>query len=373
MTDTTSTHGTVPPRNLTRRIRVGDVEVGGGAPVVVQSMTSIPMLRTDSGPLLDAEGNIAQIRRLATAGCEVVRVAVPNRASLPAFDDICAQSPMPVVADIHFDYRIAIGAARAGAAALRINPGNIGSQDKVDAILDEAGAQGVPIRIGVNGGSLDERWRARTELTLPERLCGSAVEFVEHFHERGFDDVVVSAKASDVPCMIETYRLISRTLPSVPLHLGVTESGTLLHGAVKSSVGIGCLLEEGIGDTFRVSLTDDPVREVEVAWEILASCGLRSHGPRLVSCPTCSRCQVDMIPIAQEVQRRLRDISAPLTVAVMGCEVKGPGEASDADVGIACGRDEGVLFLHGRPQRRVPADRIADVLFEQISRMTSQA
>ncbi|MGN0034906.1 MAG: flavodoxin-dependent (E)-4-hydroxy-3-methylbut-2-enyl-diphosphate synthase [Coriobacteriales bacterium] len=360
-----------PAREHTRRVRVGGVSVGGGSPIAVQSMTSVAMRRTEEGPVLDAAGNLEQIARLADAGCEIVRVAVSNAASVEPFARVCARSPLPVVADIHFDHRLAVAAARAGAAALRINPGNIGSWDRVDEVIDAAASCGIPIRVGVNTGSLDERWKSREDLTVPERLCGSAVEFAEHFARRGFDDVVISAKASDVVCMMQTYRLISRALPQVPLHLGVTESGTLLPGAVKSAVGIGCLLEEGIGDTFRVSLTDDPVAEVEVAWEILASCGLRVHGPRLVSCPTCGRCQTDMIPVAREVERRLGGVKTPLTVAVMGCVVNGPGEAADADVGVACGRDSGVIFAQGRPLRRVGVERIVEELFAEIEKLES--
>ena len=360
-----------PARALTRQVMVGTVPLGGGAPVVVQSMTSVPM--TDEGapghPHLDVEGNLAQIARLADAGCEVVRVAVPNLDSIEPFGELVAQSPLPVVADVHFDHRIAIGAARYGAAKLRINPGNIGSWEKVDQVIEAAGEQGIPIRIGVNAGSLDPEVRERTELSLPQKLAASCLAFVEHFNQRGFSDIVLSAKAHDVMTTVEAYRLLSRELPEVPLHIGVTEAGTVLQGTVKSAAGLGILLAEGIGDTLRISLTADPVEEIRVAWMLLGAMGLRRTAPELVSCPTCSRCQVDLIPIATEVERRLRHVRLPLQVAVMGCAVNGPGEARDADLGVACGKDEGLLFAQGEPLRKVPADQIVDALFEQIQQL----
>lgn len=359
----------LPARNRTHAIMVGQVKVGGGAPVSVQSMTNHPMRQTDGGPCLDVAGNLAQIGRLSAEGCEIVRVAIPNMRSLDAFGEICSRSPLPVVADIHFDHRIAVAAARKGAAALRINPGNIGDMDKVDLVIEAAGEAGVPIRIGVNGGSLSQAWRERTDIPLAERLAGSACEFVEHFESRGFDKLAVSAKASDCMVTVETYRLISERLPHVPLHLGVTEAGTGMRGAIKSSVALGILLSEGIGDTLRISLTDDTVLEVRAAWDLLAACNLRHVRAELVSCPTCSRCQVDMIPIAQEVERCLAAVHRPLKVAVMGCEVNGPGEASDADIGVACGRGSGLIFAKGSPLCRVPAESIVDALFEQIDRL----
>lgn len=356
----------LPARNMTHPIMVGGVQVGGGAPVAVQSMTNHPMRRTDEGPCLDVEGNLGQIARLHAEGCEIVRCAIPNMRSLDAFGEICSQSPLPVVADIHFDHRIAVAAAGMGAAALRINPGNIGDMDKVDRIIEAAGEAGVPIRIGVNGGSLSQAWRERTDIPLAERLAGSACEFVGHFESRGFEGLAVSAKASDCMVTVDAYRLISERLPHIPLHLGVTEAGTGMRGAIKSSVALGILLSEGIGDTLRISLTDDTVLEVRAAWDLLAACNLRRARAELVSCPTCSRCQVDMIPIAQEVERRLASVHRPIKVAVMGCEVNGPGEASDADIGVACGRGNGLLFAKGSPLRRVPADSIVDALFEEM-------
>lgn len=339
---------------------VGNVAVGGGAPVSVQSMCTTKTA--------DAAATLARIKRLADAGCEIIRVAVPSAESLDGFERICAESPLPVIADIHFDYRLALGAAARGAAALRVNPGNIGSWDRVDAVIDACGEAGIPIRIGVNAGSLDEKVAARQDLTLPEKLVASAEGFVEHFRDRGFLDVVLSAKAHSVPTTLATYRALSKALPEVPLHVGVTEAGTLRQGTVKNSAGVGILLEEGIGDTMRLSLTADPVEEVGVAWELLSALGMRRRSPELVSCPTCGRCQVDMIPIAEEVGRRLATVKAPISVAVMGCVVNGPGEASDADLGVACGRGQAMLFEGGKPLRKVPADKIVDELTAEIER-----
>lgn len=348
-------------RERTRRVMVGSVPLGGGSPVVVQSMTCTPTV--------DADATLAQVNALVDAGCDLVRVTVPSREALGPFERICRESPVPIVADIHFDYRLAIGAVRAGAAKLRINPGNIGDWERVDAVIDAAGEAGAAIRIGVNAGSLDKRIAERDGLTQPEKLVASSLEFVEHFEKRGFDEIVLSAKAHSVPTTIETYRALSRELPHVPLHLGVTEAGTVQQGTIKSAVGLGVLLAEGIGDTMRVSLTADPVEEPPVCWGILQSLGLRRRGPELVSCPTCGRTQVDLIGLAEEVGGRLKGCSKPISVAVMGCVVNGPGEASDADVGVACGRGVGMVFRHGEVIRKVPEDQIVDALMEEIDRL----
>lgn len=348
-------------RERTRRVMVGSVPLGGGSPVVVQSMTCTPAV--------DADATLAQVNALVDAGCDLVRVTVPSREALGPFERICRESPVPIVADIHFDYRLAIGAVRAGAAKLRINPGNIGDWERVDAVIDAAGEAGAAIRIGVNAGSLDKRIAERDDLTQPEKLVASSLEFVEHFEKRGFDDIVLSAKAHSVPTTIETYRALSRELPHVPLHLGVTEAGTVQQGTIKSAVGLGVLLAEGIGDTMRVSLTADPVEEPPVCWGILQSLGLRRRGPELVSCPTCGRTQVDLIGLAEEVAERLKGCSKPISVAVMGCVVNGPGEASDADVGVACGRGVGMVFRRGEVIRKVPEDQIVDALMEEIDRL----
>ena len=348
------------PRELTRQVRVGDVAVGGGAPVSVQSMCTTPTS--------DAEATLAQIGRLAAAGCEIVRVAVPDAGALDGFQRICAESPLPVVADIHFDHRLAIEACRRGAAALRVNPGNIGSWERVDAVIDEAGAAGVPIRIGVNAGSLDAAFAERADLTQVEKLVGSASSFVEHFRARGFDDIVLSAKAHGVPTTVEVNRALSRELPDVPLHVGVTEAGTARQGTVKNAAAIGTLLMEGIGDTMRLSLTADPVEEVDVAWDLLSAVGLRRLRPELVSCPTCGRCQWDLMGVASEVDRRLAGVRAPITVAVMGCVVNGPGEARDADIGLAGGRGKALLFAGGEKIRTVDEEDAVDELFAEIEK-----
>lgn len=355
-----------PARSMTHPVNVGGVRIGGGSPVIVQSMTNIAMIDEGDGPHLDVAGNLTQIAALAQAGCELVRVAIPNRASLAFFSQLVEQSTLPVIADVHFDHEIAIGAARGGAAALRINPGNIGSTERVDAVIDAAGEAGIPIRIGVNAGSLEDALAARDDLSQAEKLAMSAAGFVEHFSERGFEDIVVSAKAHDVMTTVAAYQQLSRELPQVPLHIGVTEAGGIQQGTIKSAAGLGMLLAQGIGDTMRVSLTADPVAEIAVAFGILAAVDVRRVKPELISCPTCSRCQVDLIPIADEVQRRLDALNKPLKVAVMGCVVNGPGEARDADVGVACGRGEGLLFAHGEKLRKVPADLIVDELFELI-------
>ena len=348
------------PRERTRPVRVGDVVVGGGAPVSVQSMCT-----TDTA---DPEATLEQISRLADAGCEIIRVAIPRAEALDGFRAICEASPLPVVADIHFDHTLAIEACRRGAAALRVNPGNIGSWERVDAVIDEAGAAGIPIRIGVNAGSLDPAFAEREDLTHVEKLVGSATSFVEHFRERGFADIVLSAKAHGVPTTVEVNRALSRDLPDVPLHIGVTEAGTLRQGTVKNAAAIGALLMEGIGDTIRLSLTADPVEEVNVAWDLLSAEGLRRLRPELVSCPTCGRCQWDLMGVAAEVERRLATVRAPITVAVMGCVVNGPGEAKDADIGLAGGRGKAVLFASGEKIRTVDEAHAVDELFSEIER-----
>lgn len=337
---------------------VGSVPIGGGAPCAVQSMLNLP--------LADVEGNLAQIDRLVESGCELVRIAVPRASDLDFFEQICARSPLPVIADIHFNAKLAIEAAARGASALRINPGNIGGLAATVPVLDAARAAHIPIRIGVNAGSLDSDLAARSDLTLPEKLAESASMYVAFCEEQGFSDIVVSAKAHDVRTTVATYRLLAERIPTVPLHIGVTEAGTLFQGLIKSASGLGILLEQGIGDTMRISLTDDPVEEVRACWTLLSALGLRRRNPELVSCPTCGRCQVDLISIAKEVEERLRDVHQPIQVAVMGCVVNGPGEAADADIGVACGKGSGVVFSHGKTLRKVDEAAIVDVLMEEI-------
>lgn len=333
--------------------------LGAGAPVAVQSMTN-----TDTR---DHEATLAQIATLAGAGCEIVRVAIPHADALEGFGRVCAASPLPVVADIHFDHTLAIEAIARGAAKVRINPGNIGDMTRVDAVIDAAGEASVPIRIGVNAGSLARQY-ADLDWPLPEKLAASAVAFVEHFASRGFDDVVVSAKASSVMATVDAHRRLAAEIPH-PLHIGVTEAGTTFSGTVKSAVGLGILLAEGIGDTLRVSLTAPPEEEIRVAWEILAALDIRRRGPELVSCPTCGRCEIDLVSIAREVEERLREHPSALKVAVMGCVVNGPGEAREADVGVAAGRGVGLVFRKGKPVRKVPESEIVDALFEEIDRL----
>lgn len=351
----------IKPNQATRRVMVGNVPLGGGAPVVVQSMLN--------APADDAIANLAQIESLAAAGCEIVRMALPRRDCLDTFEAVCSASPLPVVADIHFDAASAIEAARRGAAKLRINPGNIGGLVKTDAILDAAGEAGIPIRIGVNAGSLDEALARRDDLTLAQKLAHSAADYVRHCESRGFHDLVVSAKAHDVMTTVATYRQLAVELPQVPLHIGVTEAGTTFQGVIKSACGLGILLEEGIGDTLRISLTDDPVQEIRACWTLLAALDLRRRSPELISCPTCGRCQVNLIGLAREVEERISELDKPLKVAVMGCVVNGPGEAADADIGVACGAGSGVVFSKGDVVRKVEEAAIVDALMEEIGKL----
>ncbi|MCL2437533.1 MAG: flavodoxin-dependent (E)-4-hydroxy-3-methylbut-2-enyl-diphosphate synthase [Coriobacteriia bacterium] len=350
----------------TRQISVGGVSVGGGAPIRVQSMLSTPTT--------DVPASLKQIKQLVDAGCEIVRAAVPSADALDGYQALVEQSPIPVVADIHFDYRLALEAVRRGAPKLRINPGNIGDWDRVDAIIDAAGEAAIPIRIGVNAGSLARDFQARQDLSLAEKLVGSAMEYVGHFNKRNFFDVALSVKASSVPVTIGAYRRLSN-LTDCPLHIGVTEAGTAFSGSIKSAVGCGTLLADDIGDTLRVSLTADPTEEVKVAWEILAALDIRRRNPELISCPTCGRTRVDLIPIAQEVEKRLAELTKlqpekyrHLKIAVMGCEVNGPGEAREVDFGIACGMGSGLVFAAGQPLAQYKEDKLIDALFDSIER-----
>lgn len=352
---------TEKPNQKTRQVFVGEVPVGGGAPCAVQSMLNYA--------LNDVAANVEQIKRLREAGCEIIRIAIPSKKDLDFFESICEQSPLPVVADIHFSAEIAIEAARRGAAKLRINPGNIGGLEKTKLVIEAAKAAGIPIRIGVNAGSLDSSIAQREDLSLAEKLTLSAKGYVDFCFEQGFYDVIVSAKAHDVPTTVATYRLLSEEIPEVPLHIGVTEAGMLFQGLIKSASGLGILLEEGIGDTMRISLTDDPIEEIRACWTLLAALGLRRRNPELISCPTCGRCKVDLIGLAKQVERRLSEVNRPLQVAVMGCVVNGPGEAASADIGVACGDGSGVIFSQGKTLRRVEEAAIVDVLMEEIGKL----
>lgn len=325
-------------RRTSRQLTLGKVCIGGKAPVAVQSMTN-----TDTR---DVEATLEQIGRLARAGCEIVRVAVPDAAAARSLRAIRDGSPLPVIADIHFDYRLAIMALEAGLQGLRINPGNIGQKRHVDAVVDAAKASGAIIRIGVNSGSVEKKLLERFGGPTPEAMVESALNHVRMLEERDFYDIKISIKSSSVIDTITAYRTLSQRC-QYPLHLGITEAGGIVRGTVKSSVGLGILLWEGIGDTIRVSLTADPEEEMLVAWELLRALGLRQRGPEIISCPTCGRTEIDLIGLAREVEHKLAGESAPIKVAVMGCVVNGPGEAREADIGIAGGRDKGVIFRKG--------------------------
>ncbi len=331
-------------RRRTREVRVGPVGIGGDNPVRVQSMCN-----TDTRDVLST---VAQVQALAASGCELVRLAVPDEAAAAALPAIRRDSPVPLIADIHFDYRLALAALDAGLEGLRINPGNIGGAARVDAVVAAAKDKGAAIRIGVNSGSVEKDLLARFGGPTPEAMVESALSHVALLEKRGFDQIKISLKSSSVLTTIAAYRLLSQKV-DYPLHIGITEAGTLVRGAVKSAVGLGILLWEGLGDTLRVSLTHDPVAEAGVAWEILRSLGLRARGPEIVSCPTCGRTEIDLIRLAEQVEERLRPVTEVFTVAVMGCPVNGPGEAREADIGIAGGRDLGIIFRKGEVLRKV--------------------
>jgi len=347
-------------RKKTRKIRIGDIYIGGDAPVAVQSMTN-----TDTR---DVSATVDQIKRLEEAGCDIVRVAVPDSEAAEALKRIRKSIRIPLVADIHFDYRLALASIENGADKIRINPGNIGGTEKVRKVVEAAKARGIPIRIGVNSGSLEKHILAKYGAATPQAMADSAMGHVRMLEDLGFHDIVISLKASNVPVTIESYRLMS-AMTDYPLHIGVTEAGTLFSGMVKSAAGIGCLLAEGIGDTLRVSLTGDPVEEVRVGIEILKALDLRRTGVELISCPTCGRTRIDLVKIANEVEKRLAGCSKPIKVAVMGCAVNGPGEAREADIGIAGGVGEALLFKKGRIIRKIPQEHIVDELLEEIERM----
>ena len=344
-------------RKKTRQIHIGPVAIGGDAPVSVQSMTNTKTADTDS--------TVAQVRALAAAGCDIVRLAVPDMEAAENLGNIIRQVHVPLVADIHFDYRLAIEAIHQGVAALRLNPGNIGGVENVKAVVREAKDRGIPIRIGVNAGSLDKKLLEKYGKVTAEALVESAMEHVRILEKLDFYDMKISLKAHDVPLTLEAYRLMSETV-DYPLHLGITEAGTANTGIIKSAVGIGALLAEGIGDTIRISLTGDPVVEVKVANEILKSLGLKEYGPTLIACPTCGRTSIDLPAIATQVEKKLEGIREPIEVAVMGCVVNGPGEARTADVGIAGGKGEGLVFRKGEILRKVPEEQLVEELFREI-------
>lgn len=348
----------------TRQVNVGGVLVGGGAPVAIQSMSTF-------NPV-DTEYAAAQINALHKAGADIVRVAVPDKKAAEALGKLREKVDVPLVADIHFDYRLALTAMESGIDALRINPGNIGGRDHVVKVTDMAKEKHIPIRIGINAGSLPaevlDRYGGHP---TAEGMVEGALSHVRILEEEGFRDIVISVKSSDVPMMVKANRLLAERV-DYPLHLGVTEAGTLYRGTIKSAIGIGSLLLDGIGDTIRVSLTDDPLKEVSAAKEILSSVGIQQYGPVLISCPTCGRTQVNLIEMAKEVEARLQEIKAPIRVAVMGCAVNGPGEAREADFGIAGGKGTGLLFRKGKVLRSVPEERLIDELMQEIKQFESK-
>ncbi len=342
---------------MTRQIHVGGVPIGGGAPVAIQSM-----LNTKT---TDVEGSLSQLHKLAAAGCQIARLAVPNQEAAKCFGEICKASPLPLVADIHFDYKLALLAAEGGASKIRINPGNIGGEDRVQAVVAACKERNIPIRIGVNGGSLDKKLLEKYGHPTAEALVESAFQHLELLEKYGFYDTCVSMKSSNVPTMVAAARLF-RSKCDYPIHIGVTETGPVRMGLMKSAMGIGALLLDGIGDTIRVSLTDDPVEEVYAAKDILKAAGLRKEGVNIISCPTCGRTQIDLICLVNQVDEALKDCEKPITVAVMGCIVNGPGEAREADIGIAGGDGCGLLFEKGQQICKLPYDQLLPELLKRI-------
>ncbi len=350
-------------RNKTRQILVGNVPIGGGAPIAVQSMTN-----TDTR---DVEATVSQIIGLENAGCEIIRVAVLDIEAARAIRSIRDRIRIPLIADIHFDSRLAVASMENGAQAIRINPGNIGSKEKLKRVVDAAKGFRVPIRVGVNSGSVEKDILKKFGKPTPKALAESAMRNVRLLEELDFHDIKISIKSSDAMITIEAYREVSG-LTDCPLHLGVTEAGGLIAGTVKSSIALGILLSEGIGDTFRVSLTRDPVEEIRVGYEILRALHIRERGPELISCPTCGRCQINLFSIAERIERHVQTMTAPIKVAVMGCVVNGPGEAKEADIGLAGGKGVGIIFKKGRIFKKVPEDQLYDVFLNELNRMASE-
>jgi (E)-4-hydroxy-3-methylbut-2-enyl-diphosphate synthase len=351
-------------RKTTRQIKIGQILIGGNAPISVQSMTNTKTT--------DISETVAQINRLAAAGCDIVRVAIPDMQAALALSAIKEAIGVPLVADIHFDYRLALAAMEQGIDALRLNPGNIGDSENVVKVVSEAKRRAVPIRIGVNAGSLDKRLLERHGgRVTPEAMVESALDHISLLEKLDFFNIKISLKAHDVPMTLRAYQLMSQTV-NYPLHLGITEAGTLRSGVVKSAVGIGALLAQGIGDTIRISLTGDPVEEVKVANEILKSLHLREYGPTLISCPTCGRCNIDLVKLAGDVEDKLASIKKPIRVAVMGCVVNGPGEAREADIGIAGGKGQGILFRKGEVVKTVPETELLSALLTEIENITKE-
>ncbi len=343
-----------------KKIKIGNTFMGGGSPILVQSMLNIPSI--------DIENSVKQAVELENAGCQIIRFAIPNEQALDLIEPIKKATTVPLVADIHFDYKLAIGAAERGIDKIRINPGNIGSEDRVKAVADICKLKGLPIRIGVNSGSLEKHILAKYGSPTPEAMVESALYHASLLEKFDFDDIVISIKSSNVNTMIKAYEIAAEKC-NYPLHLGVTEAGTERMGIIKSAVGIGSLLTHGIGDTIRVSLTDAPVKEVYAAQDILKAVGLKTDCPYLVSCPTCGRTRIDLVGLAKQVEERLRDCKKPITVAVMGCIVNGPGEAREADIGVAGGDGCGLIFKKGEILRKVPENELLDELMKEIDKL----
>lgn len=347
-------------RKITKKVKIGNISIGGGEPIAVQSMLNVPAN--------DINGSVEQAKELAAAGCQIIRFAIPNEDALALIEPIKKAVDVPLVADIHFDYRLALGAAERGIDKIRINPGNIGDESRVKAVADICKQREIPIRIGVNSGSLEKEILAKYGSPTPEAMVESALYHASLLEKFDFDDIVISIKSSNVQTMIEAYELASEKC-NYPLHLGVTEAGTERMGIIKSSIGIGSLLMHGIGDTIRVSLSDAPVKEVFAAFDILKAAGLKKDCPYLISCPTCGRTKIDLIGLAKQVEERLKDCKKPIKVAVMGCIVNGPGEAKEADIGIAGGDGNGLIFKKGEILRKVPENELLDELMKEIDKL----
>ncbi len=347
-------------RKITKKVKIGNISIGGGEPIAVQSMLNVPASNIN--------GSVEQAKELAAAGCQIIRFAIPNEDALALIEPIKKAVDVPLVADIHFDYRLALGAAERGIDKIRINPGNIGDESRVKAVADICNQKQIPIRIGVNSGSLEKEILAKYGSPTPEAMVESALYHASLLEKFDFDDIVISIKSSNVQTMIEAYELASEKC-NYPLHLGVTEAGTERMGIIKSSIGIGSLLMHGIGDTIRVSLSDAPVKEVFAAFDILKAAGLKKDCPYLISCPTCGRTKIDLIGLAKQVEERLKDCKKPIKVAVMGCIVNGPGEAKEADIGIAGGDGNGLIFKKGEILRKVPENELLDELMKEIDKL----
>lgn len=347
-------------RKITKKVKIGNISIGGGEPIAVQSMLNVPASNIN--------GSVEQAKELAAAGCQIIRFAIPNEDALALIEPIKKAVDVPLVADIHFDYRLALGAAERGIDKIRINPGNIGDESRVKAVADICNQKQIPIRIGVNSGSLEKEILAKYGSPTPEAMVESALYHASLLEKFDFDDIVISIKSSNVQTMIEAYELASEKC-NYPLHLGVTEAGTERMGIIKSSIGIGSLLMHGIGDTIRVSLSDAPVKEISAAFDILKAAGLKKDCPYLISCPTCGRTKIDLIGLAKQVEERLKDCKKPIKVAVMGCIVNGPGEAKEADIGIAGGDGNGLIFKKGEILRKVPENELLDELMKEIDKL----